>query len=62
MSGRGKGGKGLGTSSAKLHRRVLRDHIQGIMEPAIRLQARRGVVKRISVLIYEETRGISVTR
>ncbi|GFP83491.1 histone h4 [Phtheirospermum japonicum] len=41
MSGRGKGGKGL-----------------GITKPAIRRVARRGGVKRISGLIYEETRGV----
>jgi histone H4 len=31
---------------------------QGITKPAIRRLARRGGVKRISGLIYEETRGI----
>ena len=30
MSGRGKGGKGLGKGGAKRHRKVLRDNIQGI--------------------------------
>nr|GEU67185.1 histone H4 [Tanacetum cinerariifolium] len=55
MSGRGKGGKGLGKGGAKRHRKVLRDNIQGITKPAIR---RRGGVKRISGLIYEETRGV----
>ncbi|KAF3959690.1 hypothetical protein CMV_015522 [Castanea mollissima] len=57
MSGRGKGGKGLGKGGAKRHRKVLRDNIQGITKPAIRRLARRGV-KRISGLIYEETRGV----
>ncbi|KAK2867621.1 hypothetical protein Q8A67_025738 [Cirrhinus molitorella] len=52
MSGRGKGGKGLGKGGAKRHRKVLRDNIQGIN------LARRGGVKRISGLIYEETRGV----
>jgi histone H4 len=37
---------------------VLRDNIQGITKPAIRRLARRGGVKRISGLIYEETRGV----
>ena len=50
MSGRGKGGKGLGKGGAKRHRKVLRDNIQGITKPAIRRLARRGGVKRISVL------------
>ncbi|XP_020611925.1 histone H4-like [Orbicella faveolata] len=45
MSGRGKGGKGLGKGGAKRHRKILRDNIQG-------------GVKRISGLIYEETRGV----
>ncbi|MBN3312380.1 H4 protein, partial [Atractosteus spatula] len=54
MSGRGKGGKGLGKGGAKRHRKVLRDNIQGIT----RRLARRGGVKRISGLIYEETRGV----
>jgi histone H4 len=80
MSGRGKGGKGLGKGGAKRHRKVLRDNIQGITKPAIRRLARRGLfvfvcyfemitqlkislftiggVKRISNLIYEETRGV----
>lgn len=48
MSGRGKGGKGLGKGGAKRHRKVLRDNIQGITKPAIRRLARRGGVKRIS--------------
>ena len=49
---RGKGGK------AKRHGHVLRENIQGITKPAIRRLARRGGVKRISGLVYEETRGI----
>ena len=58
MSGRGKGGKGLGKGGAKRHRKVLRDNIQGITKPAIRRLARRGGVKRISGLVYEETREV----
>uniref|UniRef100_A0A1B0G9J8 Histone H4 n=1 Tax=Glossina morsitans morsitans TaxID=37546 RepID=A0A1B0G9J8_GLOMM len=58
MTGRGKGGKALGKGVAKRHRKVLRDNIQGIKKPAIRRLARRGGVKRISGLIYEETRGV----
>ena len=53
MSARGKGGKG----GAKRHRKVLRDNINGITKPAIRRLARRGGVKRISGLMYEETRN-----
>ena len=52
MTGRGKGGKGLGKGGSKRHRKVLRDNIKGITKPAIRRLARRGGVKRISGLIY----------
>jgi len=45
-------------SGIKRHRKVSRDNIQGITKPAIRRLARRGGVKRISGLIYKETRGI----
>ncbi|XP_032653526.1 histone H4-like [Chelonoidis abingdonii] len=58
MSGRSKGGKGLGKGGAKHHCKVLRDNIQGITKPAIRRLARCGVVKHILDLIYEETRGV----
>ncbi len=51
MSGRGKGG-------AKHRRTVPRDNIQGITKQAIRRLARRGGVKRISGLIYEELRSV----
>lgn len=58
MSGshKGKGGKGKG--GAKRHRKIMRENIQGITKPAIRRLARRGGVKRISGLMYEETRGV----
>ncbi|KAF8233297.1 histone-fold-containing protein [Tricholoma matsutake] len=61
MSGRGKGGKGLGKGGAKRHRKILtifRVSLHCITKPAIRRLARRGGVKRISGLIYEETRGV----
>jgi histone H4 len=47
-------GKGVG---ALRHRKIFRDNIRGITKPAIRRLARRGGVKRISDLIYEETRS-----
>lgn len=56
--GRGKGAKGVGKGGAKRHRAVLRDNILGITKPAIRRLARRGGVKRISGLVYEEIRGV----
>merc|ERR1712214_1734 len=40
------------------HKRLLRDNINSITKPAIRRLARRGGVKRISGLIYEETRSV----
>ncbi|NWS31516.1 H4 protein, partial [Polioptila caerulea] len=40
------------------HRKVLRDILQGISKRAIRRLARRGGVRRLSGLIYEETRGV----
>eukprot|EP00123_Amoebidium_parasiticum_P020802 comp56609_c0_seq1/m.47798 comp56609_c0_seq1/g.47798 ORF comp56609_c0_seq1/g.47798 comp56609_c0_seq1/m.47798 type:complete len:295 (-) comp56609_c0_seq1:93-977(-) len=58
MTGRGGGGKGLGKGGAKRHRKILRDNIQGITKPAIRRLARRGGVKRISLLCYEEIRAV----
>ncbi|KAG2441581.1 hypothetical protein HXX76_003202 [Chlamydomonas incerta] len=61
MPGKGKGGKGLGKGGAKRHRKVLRDNIQGVTKPAIRRLARRGGVKRISGLIYEEVRTVLKT-
>ncbi|XP_056869728.1 histone H4-like [Takifugu flavidus] len=51
-------GKGLRKGGAKRQRKDLRDNIQGITKPAIRRLAHRGGVKRISGLIYEETRGV----
>nr|UXY88282.1 histone H4 [Cryptomonas curvata] len=56
--GKGKNGKSLGKGGTKRHRKILRDNIQGITKPAIRRLARRGGVKRISGLIYEETRNV----
>ena len=48
----------MSKGAAKRHRTVLRDNIQGISKPAIRRLARRGGVKRLSGLVYEETRGV----
>ena len=56
------GTKGLGKGGAKRHRKVRRNpNPEGISKPAIRRLARRGGVKRISGLIYEETRGVLKT-
>lgn len=40
------------------HRRVNRDYLNSISKPDIRRLARRGGVKRISGLVYEETRQV----
>jgi histone H4 len=48
-------------SSSLTSFQILRDNIQGITKPAIRRLARRGGVKRISAMIYEETRGVLKT-
>jgi histone H4 len=59
MAGKGKGGKGLGKVGAKKRqRRVVRENILGITKPAIRRLARRGGVKRLSGLVYDETRSV----
>jgi histone H3/H4 len=57
MMSRGKGGISLKAVAVR-HRKVLRDNIDGISKAAIRRLARRGGVKRLSGLIYEETRGV----
>ena len=54
----GKSGKGYGKAGAKRVHRMTKDVILGITKPAIRRLARRGGVKRISGLIYEETRNV----
>ena len=43
---------------AKRHRRILRDNIHGVTKPAIVRMARRGGVKVIKGLVYEEVRGV----
>ena len=53
----GKGGKGYGKiMGAKRIKKPSREVILGITKPAIRRLARRGGVKRISALIYDESR------
>ena len=51
-------GKGKGKTVTKRHRKVVPNQNQGITKPAIRRIARRGGVKRISGMMYEETRGV----
>jgi histone H4 len=56
IGGKGKGGKGFGKIKRTHAQR--KDVILGITKPAIRRLARRGGVKRISALIYDETRTV----
>ncbi len=62
---KGKGkqqGKGYGKVGAKRHtKKSIRETIMGVTKPAIRRLARRGGVKRISALIYEESRIVLKT-
>jgi histone H4 len=58
FSGLPSGKSGLGKGANKRHRKVPRDTVQGVTKPAIRRLARRGGVKRINGLVYEETRGV----
>jgi len=46
---------------SKRYKNVLRNSIQGVTKPAIRRLARRGGVKRISGLVYDETRIVLKT-
>jgi histone H4 len=58
----GKGGKGFGKLGASSAKRVAKGNtklvINGITKPAIRRLARRGGVKRLSGLVYDETRNV----
>uniref|UniRef100_A0A0D9WHF0 Histone H4 n=1 Tax=Leersia perrieri TaxID=77586 RepID=A0A0D9WHF0_9ORYZ len=47
-----------GYGGPRRHQAALRSHIQGITKPAIRRLARKAGVKRISGLIYKETRSV----
>ncbi len=59
----GKGGKGYGKQLAakRHHGKKNKEVILGITKPAIRRLARRGGVKRISALIYDEARNVLKT-
>lgn len=50
--------KGPLPGTIRRHRRVLRDGMDGITKASIRRLARRGGVKRISGMIYEESRAV----
>uniref|UniRef100_A0A7M4FQQ7 Histone H4 n=1 Tax=Crocodylus porosus TaxID=8502 RepID=A0A7M4FQQ7_CROPO len=50
--------KGLGKGGVKLHRKVLRDNIQGITKLVICCLACHGSVNSISSLIYKKAQGV----
>ena len=52
----GRGGKKPG--APKLHVKLFKSNLDGLSKAAIRRLAREGGVKRISSLVYEETRGV----
>ena len=55
--GKSQGKGGYGKVGAKRHtKKTIRETILGVTKPAIRRLARRGGVKRISALIYDEAR------
>ncbi|KAK4574482.1 Histone H4 [Recurvomyces mirabilis] len=57
MGGKKCMGVGIGRGkTARRHRKILRDNLQGVTRGDIRRLARRGGVKRISGNIYEEVR------
>ena len=66
FGGKGKGGKGKSGKMLSLKRgirkrifeRANKEAILGVSKPAIRRLARRGGVKRISGLMYEESRMV----
>jgi histone H4 len=47
-----------GASSKRVTKKVLKENTKGITKGSIRRLARRGGVKRISGLLYEEVRGV----
>ncbi|EJW05064.1 hypothetical protein EDEG_00845 [Edhazardia aedis USNM 41457] len=57
MSGRGKSGKGLGKGAAKRHKRSTQQP-NTITKPAIKRLARRGGVKRVSKLVYDNANNL----
>ncbi|KAK5696676.1 Histone H4 [Elasticomyces elasticus] len=56
--GKGKAGLGLGfgRKTLKRHKKIMRDNLQGVSKGDIRRLARRGGVKRISGMLYQDTR------
>ena len=57
---KGKKSGGAKGSSTRM-KKSLRDNIKGVTKGGIRRLARRGGVKRISGMVYEEVRGVLKT-
>lgn len=55
--GLGKGSKGIGKGGIRRHKKPSFGAVEGITKPAIRRLARRAGVKRLSGMIYSETRS-----
>ena len=55
---KGKKGGEAKSASSKRVKKVLSDNVRNITKPALRRLARRGGVKRVSSLIYEELREV----
>jgi hypothetical protein len=47
MTGRGKGGKGLGKGGAKRHRKILRDNIQGTIDQRSNVRCDKACYQKI---------------
>ncbi|XP_006022058.1 histone H4-like [Alligator sinensis] len=58
MSSHSKAGMALEKGGARCHHKVLRDNIQGFINPSICHLARHGSMKHISSLIYKETHEV----
>jgi histone H4 len=49
---------GEAKSASKRLKKVVKDSVRGVTQPAIRRLARRAGIKRISGLLYDEVRGV----
>lgn len=58
MAKKSTSSQGKSAPGTKRQKKALKENIRGITKPAIRRLARRGGVKRISGIMYEEVRGI----
>ena len=52
------GSEGKGAKGTKRQKKAVQGNIKGVTKPAVRRLARRGGVKRISGIMYDEVRNI----